>query len=291
MKILKYGFLAAATFIVIAIIFAASQLPSPRQIERALVQPLVAPSSKKVLSQAQSESSSQAAQARSTASASEEHPTDLLQRRGQSLLRKLLNRPPTELHVCDNLDRATEFRPPQGVEEALAEALGNGSEANPYIESLQAPISFMIHRPAVKNVLEEALTLPADGDHSLFEKIGFYGRLAAATADLATNRNEFEMISDRSYHLYVLSRLAGLRPDILSNPLTREFCESVQRNLTDTDELSFVDERQALLELIQEAKVKPEDIDFDPQARTQIGISTDKNQLRIGIGQTKTPET
>jgi hypothetical protein len=300
-KFIKCSLLAAAGFFIVALLFTLSKLPSPGEIQQALNKDDAGEASqgKRLVPNPEKRSISSNPQdqnqphPKSSESAQSNQPQNDLQAKGRTLLRKLMDQPPSELRVCDKLANAPGTRPPKGIEEAMGAALNEGAEENPYIESLQAPLGFMLQRPAVKNVFEEIFSLPQEKDRpeGFLEKIGFYGRLAAATADLVANRGTFEMISDRAYHLYILSRLVNKRPDLLGNPLMRDFCQHVQSNIADPDEESFAEERQALLELIEDSNLEPKDLDFDPQARTQIGIQTTKNQFRIGIEQTKSPDT
>jgi hypothetical protein len=206
---------------------------------------------------------------------------------GQYFVSRYLESADTRVHVCENLT-SLHGEPIINFDQfgqALMQAARGETRDNPYVESIMAPLGYALRRPAVRELIEQVQRAKDTGDESFIEKAEFYSQLALATAQMWASKSEIERISQHAYHLYVISRVVNQKPDMAGDTDTIALCDAIQSSITNppptTSDVNA--EKAALLRFLARAGLSPEQVEYDPNLPTTIGVEASTKQIALHI--------
>jgi hypothetical protein len=206
-------------------------------------------------------------------------------------LKSFLKRKPEDAQVCENLGNVVNLED-MGNDKNAIDKIGNSllteeGDSNPYAQAFRIPLLHIFNRPLMKGLFEEIIAFEdskADPDDSLLNKIGFYGRMAAAATDVLAHKKYYENLTDHSYHLFVISQAVKKKPELANDPKVKQFCESIEAEVKSGKLTSFDEERSEVLSLLEYAGVSASDIGFDPEKRMKFDVKFDNHNFSIGMG-------
>ena len=280
----------ALALLVAFVCFVFSQLPSKRELTRALTES-EAPTTVAAAAPQPSGSPSTGAVAADPA-APQTGPAEALakaeeKRRQARMLVMLTEEDRRDNRVCSQLGQSKLdlTKKDLSFEEAFSE-----DRTDSIKEAFRIPMREIFQEPHLTALLQEVIEIDpqfegkSDSEREgFFEKIGFYSRVAATGAALYANRQKYEDLGDRATHLSKLAELVVRKPELKDSTAIQDYCRAIESPETVPDRAGLVAERRKLLDLIAQAGLNPADLNFDPDDWIRFKVDAGKNGLNISL--------
>lgn len=268
-------------------LFVVDSLPGPKEIARAV---------KTKRQAAKSATASQAIDAKTTTAteslqaeeaAEELTPEEQKKAAQEKIIMAFLDEDPTDIRVCENLGNPSNNL--KRMKDADFEKIfGNPERNNPNAEAFRVPLRAIFQDEHLSSLLKDVMAenpskMDDEEKSSFLQKIDFYGRATYTAAHLYARKKDFETLGDRSIHLSIIAQLANKKPELLENGQLRDACESLQKSIALNDKVDIKSERRDILKLIDEAGLKPADLDFDPDSYLNFKTKISDKQLMFTL--------
>lgn len=184
--------------------------------------------------------------------------------------------------VCDNL--TSSIVPFKNVDEfasQLEKSLLGESPLSATAEAVMLPIEFTLKNEAVRDLVDQAKNAADRGDTGFVRKAQFYAQALRATASVLSTQDQLEAISADAYQLYALSRATALRPEMLQDPETGDFCRGIERAAVDGVNRDENFDRDRMARLLAKYDITNESIGYDPHISTRLRVVTTDAGLQI----------
>ena len=224
-----------------------------------------------------------------------EDPVSTRRIREKEMLSRLIeisHEDPRDIRVCEQLGKTT-FPADQSALESkvLLSSLFSEERADSVSESFRSPLRAIFSSPGTRSVLEEigeieassAAPKTSEEKRGFLEKVGFYTRVAKAAADLYADRERLEALGDRSMHLYALTRLAQLKPELSASSTLVDTCRAIQNTERGLNRTELEGERAVVLEHFRKAGVDPKSIGWNPQQWIRLQVKVGKDGFSISL--------
>lgn len=97
-------------------------------------------------------------------------------------------------------------------------------------------------------------------------------RLMNINKRMMENKKHFEMIADRANNLTVLAKIAILRPEFIYHKKLINLCDSIEKFIISKSSDNIQEERKAVLSILKEAHLTPEEVEFKPDHYNQLTL-------------------
>lgn len=215
--------------------------------------------------------------------------------REKEMLARLLeiaDEDPSDIRVCEHLGKTTLPSRQAEIEvKVLLNSLFSEDRADSVSEAFRAPIRAILSSSGMRNVLEEVRVMESSGvpqqiseeRPGLMEKVRFYARVAKAAAELYADRKRVEALSDRSMHLYALTRLAQLKHELATDTALLGTCREIQNAAVGIGRAELQMERERVLRHFRKAGVDPKIIGWDPKQWIRFQAKATRDGLVFGL--------
>lgn len=274
-----------AFILIAASLFVVSNLPSRSEIVSAVTREKS--EEPETTAAAVPSASVPAPQAESSAAPAEEAAKAEKKKKELKQILSLMEEDFRDIRVCDHL--GTSRMDPKKPSLEFADIFGE-ERGDSLTEAYRAPLKAIFQEPHVSALFHELQTLDPELDgksktekDGLFEKIGFYSRVAQAGLALREKKEHFENLGDRAVHLSVLAKIALLKPELKDSTALVDYCRTIENPETVTDRAALSDERKKIVDLIAQSGLKPSDLDFDPSDWVRFSVESDRNGMRVSL--------
>ncbi len=181
---------------------------------------------------------------------------------------------------CKSLSKAKAGSIP---EQEFAQAF-DSTQLDPRIEATKPLIRYVFRLPKMHDLVTE-LTQAADrSDETLVEKAQFYSSAYAAFTDMKEHQTDIESILDRSYLFLGLNNLVAKKPELVNDLRVQNFCATTEQLFNEGSPVDFQSEKNHFLSLLQDSGVKPNEINFNPEYKSNILFNFDGKALTFTGG-------
>ncbi len=226
--------------------------------------------------------------------------------REKQLLTRLLElgaEDPKDIRVCDHLGQ-TALPVEQNTLESkdILRGLFSQDRTDSVSEAFRIPMREVFSNFAVRELLSELRELEGNaflgsrrGEwRAFFEKVRFYVRVGWAAMRLNSHRTRLEALGNRAMHLYALTRLAQLKPELMRSSALIDVCQEILSRSRAPSHAEIVRERNEVLKHFKSARVAPEQIGWSPEQWIELQVQARKdgfklNLIKLGEGQTPSP--
>lgn len=205
------------------------------------------------------------------------------------LTERFIDRGDLNFRVCDNL-AAPAAAPPGGFASynlALDRFATRLEPENVFVESSLVPIGFFMAVPSVAEILKRIEEARRTGILNFITDSKFDALLSLAKADILANLEAFNRLAQHSYHLYVLSRAAALKPDLQNsddlNQLCRRIEQLAEQGLNTDRSLDLNSEKAAVLRFLSVSEISPESAGFDADLENEIKTTFNRTLIKLEI--------
>jgi hypothetical protein len=302
LKVLGYFGLTAFVFLFVAVAFLLYKLPSQNQIQEMIhsikAQPESELASDKTASKAPvAKSKEEAATTLPIQNSSEKNPgtkSTVTERKNlgpdkvDKLIQKMVREDISKINICENLESAAKSKSVTSEADVVNGIIDDYDNQDPLMTSLKLPIYAAMQQEPVKSFIEEVMQQPKGQDEAFLIKMGFYKKALDTYNFLQNEKPNLEKLSDRAYHLYVISKAVQKKPSLAKDPQVLNFCGQVQKAfLGSASEADLIEERGEVLKLLSYANISPAEIGFNPDQWThvQFGMDFKKRTFELGAGQ------
>lgn len=192
----------------------------------------------------------------------------------------------TDIRVCQNLGQTQYFEQKNKKGIGFEEFFGGDQRRDSVAESVRFPMKAILQDENIRPLMQEIfdfrqMGLSKEEKKGFMEKVGFYTRLAAATAQLYQNKSHYEYLANRAVHLGIVAKIAALKPELVSDPAITNFCQDLQGSIQQNQSVDLRAERQEIIKLIEDSGLSYKDLDFDPESFVKFKIESSSNGLSI----------
>lgn len=221
------------------------------------------------------------------ASSSEENAKKDKRKKELKRILTLMNEDPRDIRVCDHLGQSKVDPKKKHFE---FDDILSDERNDSLTEAYRAPLKAIFQEPHVTELFQELFALDPELEgkskaekDGIFEKIGFYSRVAKVGLALRSQKEYFENLGDRAVHLGVLAKIALLKPEMKNSTALVDYCRVIENPENVTTRAALADERKKILDLILESGLKPADLDFDPKNWVRFSVETGKDGLKVSL--------
>jgi len=193
-----------------------------------------------------------------------------------------------EVKICQHFDLIGHdgITNSQEFEEALHEAAIQNNFKNPLLESILAPIDYVLTFPSIRTLTKTVVEDEGRNKHSGFlEKMKFYSNIVEAGLELVRRKKEIERVSDKSYQLFTLSKAVQRKHSLASDSSVQKFCNEIQASMIDWNSSRDIgEENKEMLKFLKYSNLLAEEVGFDSNYKTDLKVITSKHGLIMEIG-------
>jgi hypothetical protein len=156
---------------------------------------------------------------------------------------------------------------------------------DPRIESVKPFIKFLLIQPALRELVNNVRQAkrPTDGS-GLFEKAEFYSQAVRAYQELGANKERMESVLNQSYLTMMLGRAVEAHPELAQDSDVLVYCDQLEQSMNDGQITNFAGEKKSFANFLEQTKIDPKSIGFDPSYETHIKIDFDRHHLQVSGG-------
>lgn len=140
------------------------------------------------------------------------------------------------------------------------------------IQAVKPMLRYVMRLPRVTDMLEEAESAVSRKDESFFNKAEFYAKALSAFTEMKDHKSDIESVMDRSYLLLGLNKLIAQKPDLLNDPRIQNYCTSVELSFNQGTPVDFENEKKDFLKFLDDVNVKPSDIGFNTDYKSDVQL-------------------
>lgn len=156
---------------------------------------------------------------------------------------------------------------------------------DPVALAIMAPLRLFFQQPKVQDLIKVVATAAEKGEQtSLLDKANFYKNVYGAYAEMKTQKGAAEAVMDREYYLVMMAKAIQKNPSLLSDPRLQDYCQSIEKATNDNVPLSPELEKSEFMSFLDYSKIKPSDIGYDPNYKTQLQFEYSSEGIRIHGG-------
>ena len=181
---------------------------------------------------------------------------------------------------CKSLSKAKAGSIPEAE---LNEAF-DSAQSDPRIQATKPLIRYISRLPKMHDLVTDLKQAADRSDDSFVEKAQFYASAYAAFSDVKEHRTDIESILDRSYLFLGLNNLVAKKPELLNDLRVQNFCATTEQLFNEGSPVDFQSEKNHFLSLLQDSGVKPNEIDFNPDYKSNILFNFDGKALSFTGG-------
>lgn len=191
------------------------------------------------------------------------------------------------LNFCNYLgnakNRLTDTYNGRELGEAFAKN-ATSDDKDPVVESILPFIRYAVRLSEVEKLVQQVFIAAEQNDHSFMKKAEFLSQLVRVKAQLSQETPQLEQMMDQSYLFFMLSRAARLRPELAQDQAVVRYCEDMQSAFNKNPNLDLAARRESFNEFLEENKIAPKDIGYDPNYRTDLTSEVGIDGIKIGGG-------
>jgi hypothetical protein len=209
------------------------------------------------------------------------------------LLDRYLDREATGVRVCAHLTDLN-TPPPSSASEFrrwLSSFAVRNTPDDPFVESVLPLIGYFVRVPYMDSVLERILAHRTTGDSAYVTAPLFESQLSMAAAEVIRHRPVLDRMAQRSYHLFVVARVAQLQPLLANDSRTVALCEDLAAAVAadfDRPREEFAqldselrDEKAEVLGFLAEVGISPERVSYDFNLVNSVSATITQNNVGI----------
>lgn len=276
-------------------------LPSRSEVAASLKEPpseapaSSKPNSEKAIASSASPTSAQQSAEVSNAEVPDEADEEARSQEGFQTIVQILDEDPKDVRVCNQLG-SSRFAAREAEEKDLSfDEIFSDKRDDSVAEAFRVPLRSILQDPQVSSLIREIHEISESQPEkaqreSLFEKMGFYSKLAATAAHLYTNKKQFENIGNRALHLSLLAKIAARKPEMAQNPILYDFCRRMENSMIEHENVNIESERQEILKMISFAGMTPEELNFNPDQYIHFNVQSSKDKFSFSFSDTNDSE-
>jgi hypothetical protein len=205
------------------------------------------------------------------------------------MLRVFLTESFDDIRICQNLGKTEYFNiKKSGKQQDMSQLFADTERSDTFYEAFRIPIKAIFQDEQTSSLLTEILNieeknLEKEERHDLFEKLGFYSRVAMTAAHLVSKKSDFEYIGDRAMNLAAITKMAALKPELADDIELQNLCNEIENSVKDKKVIDIKKERQKITSLMKKFNIKNDDIDFDPESFIKFNIKADKKGFSFSL--------
>lgn len=181
---------------------------------------------------------------------------------------------------CKSLPKAKAGAIP---EKEFSEAF-DSSQLDPRIEAAKPLIRYVFRLSKMHDLVTELSQAAERNDETLVEKAQFYSSAYAAFMDMKDHQTDIESILDRSYLFLGLNNLVAKKPELVNDLRVQNFCAATEQLFNEGTPVDFQSEKNHFLSLLQDSGIKPSEINFNPEYKSNILFNFDGKALTFTGG-------
>lgn len=166
---------------------------------------------------------------------------------------------------------------------SVSEAIEAGKN-DPFTEAVFAPIRFATRLPHAQEFFDAIKSAEENGEQNLMEKAGFYAKGLAAYQEIQSNNKKLNDIGNNAHHLFLISEAVRRNPQLESNPEVQSYCRELEAKMRSGQAYDFEKDPQEMLKFLEYAHLKPEDVKYDPKARSNMNVEFTRHSFSISFG-------
>lgn len=289
MKLLKRLLVINLVLFLLAGVWIVSRLPSGREIVRTLNHAEVQQAPENAAKPTVDSTSDLTDVRRTSASKSTEEPASNNKKEHLRKIISLIDEDPKDIRVCDHLGE-TKLDTSAKNPNITFDDFFASERTDSILEAYRIPIRAVFQHPSLAELFREGNGYERELEgkterfrESFLSKVGFYSRVARAGVALYSNKETYERLGDHATHLSIIAKMAHIRPALRENARIMDFCRTIQENHAPLTVEKIRDDRRELLGLIEEAGLKPSELEFDPEDWTRFSMKAENRQLSFSL--------
>lgn len=202
----------------------------------------------------------------------------------ENVLQSLLNPEEPLSDFCRHLSRSSsELIPNQEMNQAFLTS-ENSEEKDPRVQALKPILKYFFQQPEIIDFIQQAQSLQAQEGSEFWNKAAFYTQALSVFNKVLENKTKLEGVADQSYLLLKMNDLVAKKPELLSSPLLTQYCAGVENKLNQNGVTDFHKDKQDFLSLLDQLRVSPQEIGFDPEYQTRFDLKFDGESILLEGG-------
>lgn len=155
---------------------------------------------------------------------------------------------------------------------------------DPYLETILPALKYAMRGEQMGKLFDMVKMADERKEEGFFDKAEFYTQMAFAVNEVRSRKEKTEQLVDRTYLLFTLANAVKKKPELLSDPGTLDFCNRVQRSILEEGSDDIEANKRSLDDFLHFAGLKNEDVDYDPNYKTALQISSSNNSIQFSGG-------
>lgn len=155
---------------------------------------------------------------------------------------------------------------------------------DPRIQAAKPLLRFVMRLPKMSEMVQEAQAAVDRNDEGFLKKAEFYAKAFSAFNEMNEHKPELEALMDRGYLFLNLNKLLAKKPELASDPRIQSYCSGVEQSFNQFRPVDFDNEKNDFLRFLDDVGVKPEDIGFDTEYKSEIDFSFSGQSLTFQGG-------
>ena len=157
-------------------------------------------------------------------------------------------------------------------------------QPDPRIQAAKPLLRYVFRLPKMQLLFSALKEATEKNDESLIDKAQFYTAAVAAYGEMREHQTDMESVLDRSYLFMGLNNLIAKKPELANDPRVQTFCQNTESLFNQTAVVDFQSEKNNFLNLLKDSAVRPQDISFNPDYKSNIIFNFDGKSLTFSGG-------
>ena len=168
------------------------------------------------------------------------------------------------------------------LEEAMS---AENNPKDPVAMAILAPLRLFFQQPKVQDLIKITSQAAEKGEKdSLLEKANFYKHVYSAFEEMKLQKGSAEALMDRGYYLIMMAKAIQKNPSLATDPRLQDYCQNIEKAANDSFPINSEIEKSEFLSFLDYSKIKPSEIGYDPNYKTQLQFEYSTEGIRIHGG-------
>ncbi len=155
---------------------------------------------------------------------------------------------------------------------------------DPYLETILPALKYAMRGEQMSKLFELVKSADEGKEEGFFDKAEFYTQMAFAVNEVRARKEKTEQLVDRTYLLFTLANAVKKKPELINEAGTLDFCNRIQRSILEEGGDDIEAGKRSLDDFLHFAGLKNEDVDYDPNYKTSLQISSSNNSIQFSGG-------
>ncbi len=155
---------------------------------------------------------------------------------------------------------------------------------DPYLETILPALKYAMRGEQMSKLFDMVKSADERKEEGFFDKAEFYTQMAFAVNEVRSRKEKTEQLVDRTYLLFTLANAVKKKPEIIREAGTMDFCNRVQRSIMEESGDDIEADKRSLEDFLHFAGLKNTDVDYDPNYKTSLQISSSNNSIQFSGG-------